>query len=124
MKKGKAAGIDQIYPNMIIHLGQHSIDWLAAAPMNILDKGAYPKIWKHARVVAIPKEYCTPVWTRSLHTKLVDFDENNRWLSQSNADPVDSYHKVRLIILDQAFALKMFENPHLVKRLTIKTCLS
>ncbi|GFR71458.1 RNA-directed DNA polymerase from mobile element jockey-like [Elysia marginata] len=40
---------------MITHLGQHAIDKLAAAMTNILDKGAYPQVWKHARVVAIFK---------------------------------------------------------------------
>ncbi|GFS13502.1 RNA-directed DNA polymerase from mobile element jockey-like [Elysia marginata] len=55
MKSGKAAGIDGIYPDMVTHLGQHAMDWLAAVMTNILDKGTYPQIWKHARVVAIFK---------------------------------------------------------------------
>ncbi|GFR91410.1 Pol protein [Elysia marginata] len=54
-ENGKAAGINGIYPYMITHLGQDAIDWLAAATTNILDKGAYPQRWKHARVVAILK---------------------------------------------------------------------
>ncbi|GFS02793.1 hypothetical protein ElyMa_004616500 [Elysia marginata] len=50
-----AIGIDGIYPDMITHLGQHAIDWLAAAMTNIVDDGVYPQKRKHARVVAILK---------------------------------------------------------------------
>ena len=52
---GKAAGIDGIYPDMITHLGPSATKWLATAMTDIIDKGTYPQVWKHAKVIAILK---------------------------------------------------------------------
>lgn len=55
VKNGKAAGIDGIYPDMITHLGPKAIAWMAETMTDIMNKGTYPKIWKHAKIIAILK---------------------------------------------------------------------
>ena len=53
VKNRKAAGIDGIYPDMVTHLGPKAITWLADTITDILDKGTYPEIWKHAKIIAL-----------------------------------------------------------------------
>nr|CAB3266991.1 reverse transcriptase [Phallusia mammillata] len=54
-KASKAAGIDGIYPEMLKHLGNNSLQWLRTALTDIIQTGKLPKDWKIAKVIAILK---------------------------------------------------------------------
>lgn len=55
IKNGKAAGVDGIYNEFLINLGQNSIIWLAKFYSNILDTGRIPSIFLKAKILAIKK---------------------------------------------------------------------
>jgi hypothetical protein len=55
MKCGKAAGLDEIYPEFIRNMGPHAKEWLVQFMNETLRTGKLPKLWKHSKVVAILK---------------------------------------------------------------------
>lgn len=55
IKKGKAAGFDGIFPELIKGLGTSSLSWLLSFYNNILISGVIPKEFKRAKIIAILK---------------------------------------------------------------------
>ena len=55
MKIGKAAGFDEIYPEMLKNCGPLARDWLRMFFSNIINTGTIPKLFKKSKVIAILK---------------------------------------------------------------------
>ena len=55
VKTGKACGLDGISPEMILHFGPKTREWLRALYNNCAETKNLPKIWRKARVVALLK---------------------------------------------------------------------
>jgi hypothetical protein len=55
LKQGKAAGIDDILPEQIKHLGENTIKWLTKFFNNCLENLNIPKVWRQSRIVALLK---------------------------------------------------------------------
>ena len=55
MQTRKAAGADGIYPEMLKHLGESAINWLASTMTNIIHTSKIPAIWKTSKIIAILK---------------------------------------------------------------------
>lgn len=54
-KCGKAAGLDEIYPEFLAHLGKRAKRWLTSFYNNILETGILPPTLLRAKVIAILK---------------------------------------------------------------------
>ena len=54
-QQGKAAGTDEILPEFLKNLGDRETKWLADLFTNIIDSSTVPKIWKEAKIIAVPK---------------------------------------------------------------------
>lgn len=52
---GKAAGIDNIFPDFLKHLGPKSTEWLSKLFKQIHRSGRIPTLWKKARIIAVFK---------------------------------------------------------------------
>lgn len=55
LKTGKAPGIDGIHPEYMKHQGKKATDWLRSFLSACLQYSKLPKIWRHAKVIALPK---------------------------------------------------------------------
>lgn len=55
LKLGKAAGVDNILPEFLHHLGPLAVEWFAEVFTAVIKTGEVPKFWKHANVIAILK---------------------------------------------------------------------
>ena len=54
-KAGKAAGPDEIFPDMLKNIGPAAIQWLQAFYDDVVSTAKIPKIWRSANVIAIRK---------------------------------------------------------------------
>jgi len=55
IKLGKAAGIDEITPEMVHHFGPRAREWITNLFNNCVTKTKVPKVWKKTKVVALLK---------------------------------------------------------------------
>ena len=55
MKEGSAAGYDNILPEFLKHLGPKAKSWLASFCTRVIREKRMPRIWRQAKVIAIPK---------------------------------------------------------------------
>jgi hypothetical protein len=55
VKLGTASGYDNIQPELLKHTGPRAQSWLARFFTHILATKKLPKIWKRAKVIALPK---------------------------------------------------------------------
>ena len=64
---GKAAGIDDILPEFILHLGPAALEWVLSLLNNCMKNNTIPKMWRKAKIVATlkpakdpssPKSFC------------------------------------------------------------------
>lgn len=54
-KTGKAAGLDEVYSEFIVHFGPKTRAWLAKFFTNCMTTKKLPKIFKQAKIIAIKK---------------------------------------------------------------------
>jgi hypothetical protein len=55
VKAGTTPGYDNMHPEFLKHLGPKGQKWLAAFFSKIISEGRLPKIWRKAKVIALPK---------------------------------------------------------------------
>ena len=55
LKPGKSPGIDNIHPEFILHQGPKANEWLRLFCSECFHWSKLPKIWRRAKVIALPK---------------------------------------------------------------------
>jgi len=55
MKLGTAPGYDLIHPQFLKHLGPKALIWLADLFTRMIWEQRIPKIWRHAKIIALAK---------------------------------------------------------------------
>ena len=57
LKPNKAAGLDNIHPEFILHQGSKATEWLRSFCSLCLRTSKLPKLWRRAKIIALPKPY-------------------------------------------------------------------
>ena len=55
LKTGTAAGYDNILPEFLKHMGPRATEWLTSFFTRIVHEKRTPKVWRQAKIIAIPK---------------------------------------------------------------------
>uniref|UniRef100_H3AE19 Reverse transcriptase domain-containing protein n=1 Tax=Latimeria chalumnae TaxID=7897 RepID=H3AE19_LATCH len=55
VKPGTAAGYDNILPELLKHLGNRALKWLAQFFTRVAREGKLPRFWRISKVIALPK---------------------------------------------------------------------
>ena len=96
LKNNKAAGLDDMLCEQIMHFGEATLRWLLQMMNSILKKQKFPKLWRKSKVIAILKPgKDSTLLKRQTNLTVVSHIQVVRTYDPKPTEPTDRNHDYR-----------------------------